>query len=112
MRCEVCQHHFPLREAEATAYVDKAVLWERAVNGRRKPIICPECKNAQFFVKERLALVAQIQNVEITSQGNSIEQDTLNTEERDTVTLCYRCAVEGCKGVITVNEDTFKVTPL
>jgi len=111
-RCESCQKHVTQVEANtAAAFAEPATRWEKSMTGRVVPVICPICKNRTNFVREQLALSEQIHNVMVG--GMDVEVLDLLTEDlRETVTLNYRCGLEECPGIVQVNEDTFKVSPL
>jgi len=113
LRCETCQKHTTLADATtAGALIETIVRWETAVTGRRVPLICPICKNNKLFLQEQLQLIEQTHTVEIDDTGLLQQLELLTDEPRESVTLKYRCAIDGCSGVIQVNDDTFKVTPL
>jgi len=113
LRCETCQKHATLAEALETASLTaRALRWEKSVTGRDVPVICPICKNQTTFFQERLLLLEQTHQVVVSPEGPLELQELLTDDPQDTVTVRYRCAVEDCTGVIQINDNTFKVTPL
>lgn len=111
--CNECNKHSPYTAiSEAAKLAESALAWELSATGRKIPLVCPECKNQTAFHQERLMLLEQIHDVAVEASGLVVIKEHLSDEEREVVVLKYRCAVDGCAGTITVNEDTFKVTRL
>jgi len=112
-RCSMCHTYAPLADVQdAGTLAQEAVRWEKSIDNKKIPLICPICKNKEQFIQERLVLVEQTVSVQVDAEGVWTETDLLNDASRSHVTLAYRCALEDCQGVITINPDTFTVTPL
>jgi len=113
LRCAACHQHMTLTESsEAAAITALTLRWERSTTGRRIPVICPICKNQTTFLQERVLLLEQTHQITVTTEGSITLDDLLTDEPQDSVTLRYRCAVEDCQGIVQVNDNVFKVTPL
>lgn len=113
LNCGDCNKHSSMDEVTAgTALAETALHWEKAINGRKIPLICPVCKNNKTFVQERLLLLEQSHEVSVTDTGGLELAEFLTDDSRETIVLRYLCSVEGCSGNISINDDTFKVSPL
>jgi len=112
--CQQCQAHVPEPELrKAQQLQEKTIYWQRDVRGRRIPVVCPQCKNAQHFVVKTLVLSEQDVPVEVMSENHLKELQTVaDRVDRGTIPLTFVCANERCRGEIFINEDAFEVKPL
>jgi Zn finger protein HypA/HybF involved in hydrogenase expression len=113
LQCNDCNKYAPWEDvAKGTLLAEAAIYWETSINGRKHPLICPVCNNNKTFIQERLLLLEQSHQVTVQEDKTLELSEFMTDDNRETITLRYLCNVDGCTGIITINEDTFKVTSL
>lgn len=108
VRCVECEHRVTLEEARKAANlpIDNA-MWEDTDQQIKKPIVCPECKNQEWFVRDVFRLTETAEYVKIEDGEATVNENTGDPLQIDEVRMRYRCAVTDCDGVIELRTGNY-----
>jgi hypothetical protein len=108
VRCEVCTQRATLEEARNAASLPTTnVLWEDTDFNIKAPIVCPMCKNTEFFVREVVRAYQETEYVSIQESKAVVTGEGGDPSVLQEVSQRYLCSEDGCVGVITLRSGTY-----
>lgn len=112
VRCTDCNARSTLEDAKAAAgLASNAIYWAMTDSGIKKPIVCPKCKNSEYFVREVIKSVRASQIVTIESETKVyVAEETGDPQVDDIVVFEYQCNMQECDGVIRLRSHDYVLT--
>lgn len=111
LECMQCGKRCLLDDAEKASEIDATgLVWEKNAKGHPIPILCPKCENTQYFVRSALHVKEVDEYVEYEDLKEKVVETGADPVTRNTVTLNYRCGIQGCDGEVVINPDVYELT--
>jgi len=112
VRCADCGDRSSLEDARRAANLPTTnVLWEDTQHNIKRPIICKDCGNAEYFVREVIRVRRELEYVHVEGSQAIVQDSGGAPELLEEIRVWYKCEKAECEGSIHLQPGDFVLSP-